>query len=96
MLMLILLAFTLSCVTVSARTGPLLPNVVTYPLASPELPPKVDANVQYNLVNIVLPSGGAAVVIIFVCIIGWLICKYRNSQSVHVSGGEVAEIEIST
>jgi hypothetical protein len=75
MFMLILLAFILSCVGVSARTGPLLR-------------PKVGVNIQLNLtVKISLTLGVAAIIVSFTgCII--CNCKCRNFKSVEESGDE--------
>ncbi|WJX59147.1 hypothetical protein P8452_44506 [Trifolium repens] len=81
MFMLILLAFILSCVGVSARTGPLLR-------------PKVGVNIQLNLtVKISLTLGVAAIIVSFTgCII--CNCKCRNFKSVEVE--ESGDQEVGT
>ncbi|KAK2431345.1 hypothetical protein QL285_029579 [Trifolium repens] len=98
MSILLTLMTLISCVA-DSTTDPLPPDFFIYPPpSSPVPPPEFDVDVHFHLIlDKVLPAlGGTVVAAIVVSLIGWIICKCRNFNSIQGSGDvQVGNLELN-
>ncbi|KAK2420809.1 hypothetical protein QL285_031504 [Trifolium repens] len=87
-LLLVLLALTLSCLTVS-KSEPMFKDNVTSPFPPPPLPPKIDVNFYFNVTLKIALSVGVGAAATTLAVIGWCIHRRRRNFTSIQESGEV-------